>query len=213
MWIPCDSCGMSSSGAMPTTSLDPSSGSRFHHRWVVILVAGIVLAAGISLAAHRWTHPTVFVDGDAGSFSTAAQPLSEFPLYVGFGYAPSGRTAETIAVDSVAVRFSKNSAAFTATVLVCTQRPVDEGTLVLGTAFAADDDLKEYCTELGALEQEASMRLERGTGQYFIAVLTPSRAGSAHIDAIDIRYSRSGRHFFQRGTQRVAQDMTITAKG
>jgi hypothetical protein len=165
------------------------------------------------LAFHRWTNPTVFVDADAGTFSTAARPLSEFPLYVGFGHARgSDQSPETITMDSADIRFSKNSAGFTATVLVCTQRPVKEGTLVLGTDFGSKAQLDEYCTDVRPLEDGTSVRLERDSGQYFIAVLTPTRAGSAHIDAIDIRYSRDGRHFFQHGNQHLAQDMTIAAK-
>ena len=208
----CDAFDVTTTGEMTATSQGISSGSRSRRRWIVLLVAGATVAAVAFWAVNRWNSPTVFRDGDAGSFSADARVLSDFPLYVGFGHAGPD-SSETLTVDSADVLFSENSAGFTATVLVCDQRPVAEGTLTLGTAFAGDQRLEDYCTDVRPLQEGTSLRLERGSGQYLIAALTPAGAGSARVKAIDIQYSRTVRHFFQRGTQRVTQDFTIAAAG
>lgn len=177
----------------------------------VALAAFVVVVLGLSFGIHRWVTPSVFRDGDGGSFSLTAQPLTKFPLYIGFGF-PEGNSSETVTVDSARIHFTENSAGFTATVLICAQRPVKEGQLVVGSALAGEESLSKYCTSVHGIREGTRVYRAKFSGQYFVSVLTPSRAGTAHIDAINIHYSRSAGHLFQRGTQHVAQDITIAAK-
>jgi len=140
-----------------------------------------------------------------------AQPLANFPLYVGFGSVDAD-VEETVTVDSADVHFSDNSAGFSAKVVVCTQRPVKDGTLRVGTTLASSEPLSEYCTSVRPLKDGTRVHLQSDLGEYLVAAFTPARAGTAHVDSINIHYSRGSRHFFQRGTQHVGQDFTIAAK-
>lgn len=147
-----------------------------------------------------------------GSISMAPpQPLSEFPFYLGLGY-PDGATSTTVSVDDVELHYSENSAGFTAEVLVCTQRPVPEGTVNVGATAASEGDLSEYCTSVRPIRNGTRMSREKESGDYFVAVLTPTRAGTAHLDRVDITYARGARQFFQRGTQHVSQDVRFAVK-
>lgn len=204
---------------VPATAGDPppptSAGSPRARRGLAALAVTLCVAVAVVVAATnaigRWTNPSVFRDGDAGNFTMKAQPLAAFPVYIGFGTVDS-EVGETLTVNSADIQFAENSADFTARVLVCTQRPVKEGTLRVGTSLAREGSLSEYCTSVRPLKDGTKVRLESSSGQYLVAALTPSRAGSAQINSIRINYSRGASHLFQRGTQDVKQDFTIAAK-
>lgn len=191
-----------------------SSGSREGRRLAATAAAVFsVIAVGVAATVvfGRWTSPSVFRDGDADTLAVRAQPLTAFPLYVGFGNVDTG-VRETLTVNSADIHFAQDSANFIARVLVCTQRPVEEGTLRLGTSLAQEGSLSQYCTAVRPLKAGTRVRLEGSSGEYLVTALTPSRAGSAHIDSININYSRDAHHLFQRGTQVVKQDITIAAE-
>lgn len=196
-----DAAGGSSPGTRPAPA---KTGRRVAIAGVVVVAIGVGIAFGI----HRWTSPTVF-RGD-GNGSSLTQRLTKFPLYAGFY--PDGKSSETVTVHSADIHFTENSAGFTAKLLLCTRRPVKSGEVEIGTVNASEESLSQYCTSVHPIKSGTRMRIGPYADQYFVAVLTPSRAGTADIGAINIRYSRSAHHFFQHGTQHVAQNFTLVVK-
>ena len=141
-----------------------------------------------------------------------AAPLGDFPVHVGFAHVGTARRAETVTLRAVRVRLRDNTAGATATVALCTRRPVAEGTLSTGIGLARDEpDLGKYCTSLRPVRPGTKMRLDDGD-QYLIASISPSRPGRAVFADADLTYSRDARHLYQRGTQHVAIDTITTVR-
>jgi hypothetical protein len=192
------------STASPEIEPTPRARSR---RWSRRRTLGLVLLAGVMLGvaagAWWWTHPRAFMSGAGAGAKLNAVPLDDAPFYVGFADAVASKDSETVTLRSVRVRLRDNTAGATATVAVCTRRPVAEGTLVLGSGTAATaPDLRKYCTSLRPVRPGVKMRLDDGR-QYLIASISVSRPGHAVFATADLTYSRDASHLYQRGTQHI----------
>jgi hypothetical protein len=158
---------------------------------------------GVAGGAWWWTHPRAFISGAGAGMKLDPVPLDDIPFYVGFADAGASKGSETVTLRSVRVRLRDNTAGATATVAVCTRRPVAEGTLALGSGTAATmPDLGEYCTSLRPVRPGVKMRLDDGR-QYLIASISAARPGRAVFVEADLTYSRDARHLYQRGTQHI----------
>lgn len=174
------------------------------------LLVGVMLGAVAS--AWWWTHPRAFMSGAGGEMMMKAVPLDDGPVYVGFAPDGAGRDPETVTLRSVRVRLRDNTAGATATVAVCTRRPVAAGTLALGSGTAADTpDLGKYCTSLQPVRPGVRMRIDDGR-QYLIASVSASRPGRAVFAHADLTYSRDASHLYQRGTQHLEVDTVTTVR-
>jgi hypothetical protein len=170
----------------------------------------LVFAIGLGLGGHWWTHPTVFSSGDSGSIELNTSPLQDFPVHIGFATSHHG-DPETITLHRAEVTMDSNMAQFAVELRVCTERPVKEGSLKLGTGMR-DEDLGELCTRLRPVRDGTKMRLAEEQTDYLIASLTPKRAGSGHFGRVKLTYSRDGRHLLQRGSQTLTEDVTLSVR-
>ncbi|HEX5561761.1 MAG TPA: hypothetical protein VFX52_08970 [Nocardioidaceae bacterium] len=201
--------------SMASPEIEPSPGAR-PRNWTLRRTLGLVLLVGVMLGvaagAWWWTHPRAFMSGAGAEMKLSAVPLDDLPFYVGFANAGASRDPETVTLRSVRVRLRDNTAGATATVAVCTRRPVADGTLAFGSGTAATTpDLGKYCTSLQPVRPGVTMRLDDGR-QYLIATISVSRPGRAVFANADLTYSRDASHLYQRGTQHIEVGTITTVR-
>lgn len=177
----------------------------------VALLATVVL--GVAAGAWWWMHPSAFKSGAGAGMKFNPVPIGDTPIYVGFAQDGSSRDSETVTLRSAHIRLRDNTAGATATVAVCTRRPVAKGTLALGSGIAATmPDLRKYCTSLRPVRPGVKMQLDDGGRQYLIATISASRPGHAVFATADLTYSRDAHHLYQRGTQHIKVDTITTVR-
>lgn len=172
-------------------------------------VVGLALVVGIAVGYHRWTHPSLFSGSSAGGIDAAPQPLAKSPIYVGFGSPATGTAHETITINDARVHFSSNTAGATGKLAVCTPHEAAGDTTGIGFTNA-DHPPEEFCAEFREVEPGTeTASFDNAQSRYLVAVVEPTRPGTAKLDRIDLDYTRGWRHFRQHGTEQLRQDVTI----
>lgn len=198
------------SGAdVPVSDRTVWSDSRVKKRTVLVALAALVLVA-LGWGGWWWTHPTLLSDESMGlgSGSAAPKPLDEAVYHVGVAGAPwvAGKHRETITFHGYQPRFSTDGAGLKVALSVCVARMGKTGLDVVGFV---DGDLGAHCAEVRPVKDGSTM--ETGTREYLVATVTATRAGKSTLTAISVDYSRSGRHLWQHGEDRIEGSATITA--
>lgn len=193
---------------MPVTTdvTKPAGREPARRRRTVILavVLAVVVVSGV-MVGRWWTHPTAFNDlGDgyeAGPRRVADAAVSTtviFPKIAG--------SREAITLHDLSATFSENTAGAEATFWLCHMAP---GEVPIGAVH----DPGATCSDIERFE--APMQFDHGVdadSDYVFVTVSPTRAGVAHLKAVDVDYRRSSAHLFQRGTQTILADRKVTAR-
>lgn len=141
-----------------------------------------------------------------GSLEIGARAVEENVVHVGIAVPPvRGDGEERLVLGSAAATFSENSSATRAAFSVCVPKP---GANPIG---AVSEPLAVHCSEVRPVADGTLLRWVDGfpSGEYLVMTLTPTRPGSAHVDAVTFTYSRSWRHLRQTGTDRTEVDIRV----
>lgn len=189
-------------------SVDPAQdvAPRGRRRQVALAVVGAVALAGVVFAGRWWTHPTTFFDG-GDSFRAAPHPVADAALSMSVAYPGDDRIAEPITVNNISARLSINSADSRVTFWVCHLTPGER------QIIDSNGTRESFCQNSEALEPPMRLTIgPHGKGDYIFATVTPKQAGVTRLAAVEVSYQRSGKHLFQRGTQTIEMDQSLTAR-
>lgn len=173
---------------------------------VPVLLVVAVLVAGSILIGRWWSHPALFGDHGDG-FSVAPRPLADSALSLAVTFpAPDGGSQEVTFRDARA-DFTHNSAAARASFSICHPRPE------AGLIGYVKGNLRPFCSAVRPLVPGARMTYSTSErGDYVVMTLRPTRRGAVHVAGIDLDYALGWRRLFQRGTDRVAVDVTARVR-
>ena len=193
---------------MSTSTLVEEAGDvQTSRRWLklAVAVAGVLVLVTAGLGLRWWTHPTVFVDlGD--SFSAEPRPVAEAALSSAVIFPNIDDEEETITIKGVEAVFANNSAEAAATFWIC---HLSAGETPIGSVH----DPGEYCRDIVPASAGASFHYDRyPDGDYLFVTITPTRAGVARLARVEVTYARGPQHLYQRGTESIRADRTVTAK-
>ncbi|MFO6454389.1 MULTISPECIES: hypothetical protein [unclassified Aeromicrobium] len=183
-------------------SYRPASRRRLR-RLLAGFLAVVVVAAGV-VAVHWWTHPTAFRDLGA-SYGTQPLPVADAALSTTVIYPQTSGSPETMTIEGLDATFSTNTAKAGVTFSICHMAP---GEAPIGSSF----DPGSNCSDIEPFRAPA--RFEHGVdpnSDYLFVTLTPTRAGVARLESIDVDYRRP-EHFHQRGTQRIKVGAEVNAR-
>ncbi len=163
-------------------------------------------------AMDWWSSPEVFTGCDTCSFEANPRELSAFPFVAGMAKSVHVAQEETVTLERAELQFSTNASQSTAEFVVCTQRPVEEGSLTYGMVLLEGDSLSEMCTDVRPLEKGTRLRVGPDAPEYLVALISPATAGRTHVSGLALTYRRDWSHGGQRGTQNLKQDVAFTAQ-
>ncbi|MGO4258085.1 hypothetical protein [Marmoricola sp. RAF53] len=182
------------------------------NRRISIGTAAVALLAALGWAGWWWTHPTLLSEEPLGlgSGSAAPKPLAEAVHTVGVAGDPwdESKSRETITFHGFEPQFTRDGARLKVTLSVCTARTPNT---VIGVVHADADDLSEDCTKVTPVTEGTTMEI--GTREYLVATLAATQVGKSHLSAITVDYSRSAKHLWRHGEDRVEGGITVTATG
>lgn len=171
---------------------------------LAILIAFVLVAAGM-VAWNWWTHPKAF-GGLGDGHETDPLPLADSALSTTVVFPKVSGPPETVTIRSLDATFSENTAEAGATFWLC---HITAGEVPIGSVF----DPESTCADIEKFT--APMRFEHGVwpdSDYLFVTITPTRSGVAKLESVDIDYSRSKRHLYQRGTETIAADRVVTVR-
>lgn len=195
-----------------TLTAEQQADRRGHRALLVLACAGLVVGL-LALAQHRWTSPTLLEESGTG-FAGDAQPLADFPLYVGLSAPAEAADRETLTIRGHRAHFSENTARATAGLAACTLREDQPDIVALGTVMGTTQ-ARATCSSLRPVRRGTEVRHggDRGEAEQLVLVVTPTRPGTARVTSVDVDYARGWQHLGQRGTQRLGLglDVSVTA--
>ncbi len=171
---------------------------------MAILVA-IVLAAAGMVAWNWWTHPKAF-GGLGDGYEPDPRPLADSALSTTVVFPKIKGSPETVTIRGLDATFSENTAKAGATFWIC---HMTEGEAPILAVF----DPESTCADIEKVT--TPMRFEHGVrpdSDYLFVTITPTRSGVAKLESVDIDYSRSKRHLYQRGTETIAAARVVTVR-
>lgn len=187
-----------------TTAPEPP---RTRHRRRVYLAAfvAIVLTVAGAMVWRWWTHPQAFASL-GGTFSAGPYPLDEATISSTVIHPRVDGSPETITIDGLRANFARNTAAADVTFWICHMAPGE-------TPIGAVRDPGEECSDFEPFKAPMSFRhgVVPDSDSLFVTV-TPTRSGVASLESVSVDYRRSRDHFYQRGTQDLEFDWTVTVR-
>lgn len=169
---------------------------------IAVAVLAIVVVAGLSL--RWWTHPTLF-DNLGDSFRARPLPVANAALSTTVIFPQVDGEPETVTIDGLHAIFSENTAQATATFSICHMHPGED-------PIGAVHDPTNHCADIVPVEDGTDF--QNGVwpdSDYLFVTITPTKAGIAHLERVEVRYSRDSSHLYQRGPQSIRVDRTVTA--
>ena len=165
----------------------------------------VVVVAALGFGLHWWTHPTAFESlGD--SYSSDPLPVSDAALSTTVVFPRVDEEPETVTIHGLHAVFATNTANATATFSICHMAPGEEP---IGAVHAPDT----VCHDIEPAKPGSSLHLGVAPdSDYLFVTAAPTTPGVAHLTRVELDYSRGTAHLYQRGTQSIRVDRTITAR-
>jgi hypothetical protein len=173
-------------------------------RLVAIAVAAVIVIVGVP-ALWWWTHPAVFPDMH-GIDSMAPLPVRRAALSTAVTYPARGNVRRVVTFRDARAHFSENSSSATASFSICVMRP-DVGPIGL-----RGGDLRGDCSRLRPVTAGARLDYSRGSDEYVVMTIHPTRPGTARVDQVELDYGLGWDGFQQHGTDTIAVDVTSHAR-
>lgn len=169
------------------------------------ILAAIVLVAAGTVAWNWWTHPKAF--GELGdSYKSKPRPLADSALSTTVVFPKTSGSPETITIRGLDAAFSENTAKAGATFWICHMTEGEAPILAVFHPESTCADIERVTTP---------MRFEHGVwpdSDYLFVTITPTRSGVTRLRSVDIDYSRSKRHLYQRGTETIVAKRVVTVR-
>ncbi|MFO6462325.1 hypothetical protein [Aeromicrobium sp. MLTX1] len=200
----CQTLGVSTTSADPAASV-PHPPARHRRNRILAILVTIVLVVAVMVAWPWWTHPKAF-GGLGDGYESNPRPLEDSALSTTVVFPKIKGAPETVTIRSLDAAFSENTAKAGATFWIC---HMTAGEDPIGAVF----DPEATCADMEKFT--APMRFEHGVrpdSDYLFVTITPTRSGVAKLESVDIDYSRSKRHLYQRGTETIAADRVVTVR-
>lgn len=170
-------------------------------------VLAVALLAGLVTGIRWWTQPEA-LRLTGGGFRAAPVPLERSALHVAVSSPRTGGGTETVSLRAASAQVSHDSAESRISFTIC--RPRSRGDVI----GAVRGDLDRWCRATEPLgETDVAMTVgPRPTGDYLVVTVAPTRPGRTRITSVEVNYARGWRGLLQRGSDRVALDLTVRAR-